>query len=130
LEDTCHTAFFVAVVIIQWTVLLCCKSRRNSLFKQGMSYVILSSSSLHLIHHSLSFFLKKSSSKYEYCFRNCSCYYHFLHSLYQSWTYDVSIEVSLSLMEYLSQLIVDYIGGFYRYHSLYLFLLMMNGENG
>ncbi|CAF4811662.1 unnamed protein product, partial [Rotaria sp. Silwood2] len=38
LEDTCHTAFFVTVVIVQWTVLLCCKSRRNSLFRQGMSY--------------------------------------------------------------------------------------------
>ncbi|CAF3758901.1 unnamed protein product [Rotaria sp. Silwood1] len=37
LEDTCHTAFFVTVVIVQWTVLLCCKSRRNSLFRQGMS---------------------------------------------------------------------------------------------
>ena len=40
LEDTCHTAFFVTVVIVQWTVLLCCKSRRNSLFQQGMAYVL------------------------------------------------------------------------------------------
>ncbi|CAF1043580.1 unnamed protein product [Didymodactylos carnosus] len=40
LEDTCHTAFFVAVVIVQWTVLMCCKTRRNSLFQQGMTCVI------------------------------------------------------------------------------------------
>ncbi|CAF1414580.1 unnamed protein product [Adineta ricciae] len=44
LEDTCHTAFFVTVVIVQWTVLLCCKSRRNSLFRQGMSNQVLNMS--------------------------------------------------------------------------------------
>ncbi|CAF1094455.1 unnamed protein product [Rotaria sordida] len=44
LEDTCHTAFFVTVVIVQWTVLLCCKSRRNSLFRQGMSNHVLNMS--------------------------------------------------------------------------------------
>ncbi|CAF0982594.1 unnamed protein product [Adineta steineri] len=44
LEDTCHTAFFVTVVIVQWTVLLCCKSRRNSLFQQGMSNQVLNMS--------------------------------------------------------------------------------------
>ncbi|CAF1209285.1 unnamed protein product [Rotaria magnacalcarata] len=44
LEDTCHTAFFVTVVIVQWTVLLCCKSRRNSLFRQGMANQVLNMS--------------------------------------------------------------------------------------
>lgn len=37
LEYTCHTAFFVSIVIVQWTDLIICKTRRNSLFTQGMS---------------------------------------------------------------------------------------------
>ncbi|VDD83150.1 unnamed protein product [Mesocestoides corti] len=36
LEYTCHTAFFVAIVIVQWTDLLICKTRKNSIFQQGM----------------------------------------------------------------------------------------------
>jgi len=36
LEYTCHTAFFVSIVIVQWTDLIICKTRRNSLFQQGM----------------------------------------------------------------------------------------------
>ncbi|XP_015784858.1 sodium/potassium-transporting ATPase subunit alpha [Tetranychus urticae] len=36
LEYTCHTAFFVAIVIVQWTDLIVCKTRRNSLIQQGM----------------------------------------------------------------------------------------------
>jgi len=36
LEFTCHTAFFVSIVIVQWTDLIICKTRRNSLFQQGM----------------------------------------------------------------------------------------------
>ncbi|KAL3887026.1 hypothetical protein ACJMK2_026982 [Sinanodonta woodiana] len=36
LEYTCHTAFFVSIVIVQWTDLLICKTRRLSLFQQGM----------------------------------------------------------------------------------------------
>jgi sodium/potassium-transporting ATPase subunit alpha len=36
LEYTCHTAFFIAIVIVQWTDLIICKTRRNSLFQQGM----------------------------------------------------------------------------------------------
>ncbi|EDO40680.1 predicted protein [Nematostella vectensis] len=37
LEYTCHTAFFVSIVIVQWADLIICKTRRNSLFTQGMT---------------------------------------------------------------------------------------------
>uniref|UniRef100_A0A1I8H952 Sodium/potassium-transporting ATPase subunit alpha n=1 Tax=Macrostomum lignano TaxID=282301 RepID=A0A1I8H952_9PLAT len=36
LEYTCHTAFFASIVIVQWTDLLICKTRKNSIFQQGM----------------------------------------------------------------------------------------------
>ena len=36
LEFTCHTAFFVAIVVVQWTDLIICKTRKNSLIHQGM----------------------------------------------------------------------------------------------
>lgn len=36
LEYTCHTGFFVTIVIVQWADLLICKTRINSLFQQGM----------------------------------------------------------------------------------------------
>ena len=36
LEFTCHTAFFVSIVIVQWTDLIICKTRKNSLVHQGM----------------------------------------------------------------------------------------------
>ena len=39
LEYTCHTAFFVSIVIVQWADIIICKTRRNSLFTQGMKYV-------------------------------------------------------------------------------------------
>jgi len=29
LEYTCHTAFFVSIVIVQWTDLIICKTRRR-----------------------------------------------------------------------------------------------------
>lgn len=41
LEYTCHTAFFVSVVVVQWTDLLICKTRRNSLFQQGMTNMMM-----------------------------------------------------------------------------------------
>ncbi|KRY49843.1 Sodium/potassium-transporting ATPase subunit alpha, partial [Trichinella britovi] len=37
LEYTCHTAFFVSIVIVQWADLIISKTRRNSLVQQGMS---------------------------------------------------------------------------------------------
>ena len=37
LEFTCHTAFFISIVVVQWTDLIICKTRRNSLFQQGMT---------------------------------------------------------------------------------------------
>ena len=37
LEYTCHTAFFVAIVVVQWADLIICKTRRLSVFQQGMS---------------------------------------------------------------------------------------------
>jgi sodium/potassium-transporting ATPase subunit alpha len=41
LEYTCHTAFFVAIVIVQWADLIVCKTRRNSIIHQGMSNWVL-----------------------------------------------------------------------------------------
>ena len=38
LEYTCHTAFFVSIVIVQWSDLIICKTRRNSIVHQGMRY--------------------------------------------------------------------------------------------
>ena len=35
LEYTCHTAFFVSIVVVQWADLLICKTRRNSIVQQG-----------------------------------------------------------------------------------------------
>uniref|UniRef100_A0A3P8X6Y6 Sodium/potassium-transporting ATPase subunit alpha n=1 Tax=Cynoglossus semilaevis TaxID=244447 RepID=A0A3P8X6Y6_CYNSE len=40
-EFTCHTAFFVSIVVVQWADLIICKTRRNSLFQQGMNNRIL-----------------------------------------------------------------------------------------
>ncbi|XP_013405521.1 sodium/potassium-transporting ATPase subunit alpha isoform X2 [Lingula anatina] len=37
LEYTCHTAFFITIVIVQWADLIICKTRRNSIVEQGMS---------------------------------------------------------------------------------------------
>ena len=42
LEYTCHTAFFVAIVIVQWADLVICKTRQLSLFQQGMQNHVLS----------------------------------------------------------------------------------------
>lgn len=42
LEYTCHTAFFVAIVVVQWADLLICKTRYNSLLVQGMKNNALS----------------------------------------------------------------------------------------
>lgn len=41
LEYTCHTAFFVSIVIVQWADLIICKTRRNSILQQGMRNHIL-----------------------------------------------------------------------------------------
>ncbi|XP_055950188.1 sodium/potassium-transporting ATPase subunit alpha-like isoform X2 [Argiope bruennichi] len=41
LEYTCHTAFFVSIVIVQWADLIICKTRRNSLIHQGMTNHVL-----------------------------------------------------------------------------------------
>ncbi|XP_036999987.2 sodium/potassium-transporting ATPase subunit alpha-4 [Artibeus jamaicensis] len=40
-EFTCQTAFFVSIVVVQWTDLIICKTRRNSVFQQGMKNKIL-----------------------------------------------------------------------------------------
>ncbi|KAG9337747.1 hypothetical protein JZ751_028244 [Albula glossodonta] len=40
-EFTCHTAFFVSIVVVQWADLIVCKTRRNSVFQQGMKNKIL-----------------------------------------------------------------------------------------
>ena len=37
LEYTCHTAFFVSIVVVQWADLLICKTRKLSVFQQGMN---------------------------------------------------------------------------------------------
>jgi sodium/potassium-transporting ATPase subunit alpha len=41
LEYTCHTAFFVSIVIVQWADLIICKTRRNSIVHQGMKNWVL-----------------------------------------------------------------------------------------
>ncbi|XP_042906175.1 sodium/potassium-transporting ATPase subunit alpha-B isoform X1 [Parasteatoda tepidariorum] len=41
LEYTCHTAFFVSIVIVQWADLIICKTRRNSVLHQGMRNHVL-----------------------------------------------------------------------------------------
>ena len=41
LEFTCHTAFFVAIVLVQWANLLTCKTQRLSIFTQGMGNRVL-----------------------------------------------------------------------------------------
>jgi sodium/potassium-transporting ATPase subunit alpha len=41
LEFTCHTAFFISIVIVQWADLLICKTRRNSIFQQGIKNYML-----------------------------------------------------------------------------------------
>lgn len=35
LEYTCYTAFMISVVVTQWIDLIVCKTRINSIFKQG-----------------------------------------------------------------------------------------------
>ena len=37
LEYTCHTAFFVSIVVVQWADLIICKTRKLSVFQQGMN---------------------------------------------------------------------------------------------
>merc|ERR1712198_350008 len=41
LEYTCHTAFFVSIVVVQWADLIICKTRKNSVFQQGMKNWVL-----------------------------------------------------------------------------------------
>lgn len=36
LEFTCHTSFFISIVVVQWADLIICKTRLQSLFQQGM----------------------------------------------------------------------------------------------
>jgi sodium/potassium-transporting ATPase subunit alpha len=36
LEYTFHTCYFIAIVMVQWTDLIICKTRRLSVFHQGM----------------------------------------------------------------------------------------------
>merc|ERR1711962_425906 len=41
LELTCHTAFFVTIVVVQWADLIICKTRKLSIFQQGMKNIML-----------------------------------------------------------------------------------------
>jgi len=41
LEYTSHTSFFVSIVIVQWADLIICKTRKNSVFTQGMTNWVL-----------------------------------------------------------------------------------------
>ncbi|KAK1878549.1 Sodium/potassium-transporting ATPase subunit alpha-2 [Dissostichus eleginoides] len=41
IEFTCHTSFFISIVVVQWADLIICKTRRNSLFQQGMKNKML-----------------------------------------------------------------------------------------
>merc|ERR1712227_107469 len=50
LEFTCHTAFFVSIVIVQWADLIICKTRKLSVFQQGMTnWILILDSSLRLL---------------------------------------------------------------------------------
>merc|ERR1719495_1420192 len=40
-EFTCHTAFFASIVVVQWADLIICKTRKNSVFQQGMTNWIM-----------------------------------------------------------------------------------------
>ncbi|XP_032072027.1 sodium/potassium-transporting ATPase subunit alpha-2-like [Thamnophis elegans] len=40
-EYTCHTAFFISIVVVQWADLIICKTRKLSLFQQGMRNEIM-----------------------------------------------------------------------------------------
>ncbi|XP_004639995.1 sodium/potassium-transporting ATPase subunit alpha-4 [Octodon degus] len=40
-EFTSQTAFFVSIVVVQWADLIICKTRRNSVFQQGMKNKVL-----------------------------------------------------------------------------------------
>jgi len=37
LEQTCHTAFFATIVVVQWADLIICKTRKLSIMEQGMT---------------------------------------------------------------------------------------------
>ncbi|XP_056319466.1 sodium/potassium-transporting ATPase subunit alpha-1a.2 [Danio aesculapii] len=41
IESTCHTAFFISIVVVQWADLLIVKTRRNSILQQGMKNKVL-----------------------------------------------------------------------------------------
>ena len=41
LEMTCHTAFFTTIVVVQWADVIISKTRKLSIFQQGMKYVFL-----------------------------------------------------------------------------------------
>jgi len=41
LEYTCHTAFFASIVVVQWADLIICKTRKNSVFQQGMFNMVM-----------------------------------------------------------------------------------------
>merc|ERR1712050_414197 len=41
LEYTCHTSFFVSIVVVQWADLIICKTRKNSVFQQGMKNYVM-----------------------------------------------------------------------------------------
>lgn len=40
LEYTCHTAFFTTIVVVQWADVIISKTRRLSVFQQGMRLVL------------------------------------------------------------------------------------------
>ncbi|XP_078512737.1 sodium/potassium-transporting ATPase subunit alpha-1-like isoform X3 [Lissotriton helveticus] len=40
-EFTCQTAFFISIVVVQWADLVISKTRRNSVFQQGMKNTVL-----------------------------------------------------------------------------------------
>ncbi|XP_049820782.1 sodium/potassium-transporting ATPase subunit alpha isoform X3 [Aethina tumida] len=44
LEYTCYTAFMISVVVTQWADLIICKTRFNSILKQGMGNMVLNAS--------------------------------------------------------------------------------------
>ena len=72
LEYTFHTCYFIAIVLVQWTDLIICKTRRLSVFHQGMVYA------LELLHSSYCFAraatTRQDRSEHLFLFhRSCRC---------------------------------------------------------
>jgi sodium/potassium-transporting ATPase subunit alpha len=63
LEYTCHSGFFISVVVVQIATLIVCKTRKTSLFSPGFGNLQLNSAMI--IELLLALFLTYTPSEYE-----------------------------------------------------------------